>query len=435
MANNKSAFGRSILTLAVLFVAAALALTGVNSVTAPIIAGNADSQQYAPLYSLLPEATGFNKLYVSGEETELVDVPETVQGIYQETSGMGYALRLSTTQGYTGNAIELTLGVNLEGKISGVELTAYPETKDFGAEYPQTYIGQDSTLADAALVAGVTYSSAAFKNAIADGFAALTANGLIQEALKSDDQILEELLPQVYPGIANKSGMAQYEEQEVAEGEYAYITRIMMNMNEAGCAYFTTDGEKLYLAIRHQTGGLKLYDTTGAEVSGDPAFADMLAEVEAHADDNLKAPKKAAKKLRKMVSDEAEYAEIDLSDVFTSVTSAYTIADGGETFYGFVCNPFGYNNLPMELYFLLDANGAIVEMNVDELIFFEEYFTDYELDEKSYKAGFAGLTGESWTGEQALITGATFSSDGVADATDDMFELYTMLQENGGNNE
>ena len=89
----------------------------------------------------------------------------------------------------------------------------------------------------------------------------------------------------------------------------------------------------------------------------------------------------------------------------------------------------------MELYFLLDANGAIVEMNVDELIFFEEYFTDYELDEKSYKAGFAGLTGESWTGEQALITGATFSSDGVADATDDVFELYTMLQENGGNNE
>ena len=79
-------------------------------------------------------------------EASFTDVPETVQSIYTETSGLGYAILLSTTQGYTHDPIEISMAVDTEGKIVGTQVLSYPDTKDMGVDtYPQTYIGQDST--------------------------------------------------------------------------------------------------------------------------------------------------------------------------------------------------------------------------------------------------------------------------------------------------
>ena len=68
----------------------------------------------------------------------------------------------------------------------------------------------------------------------------------------------------------------------------------------------------------------------------------------------------------------------------------------------------------------------------DELILFKEYFTSYQLDESSYKAGFTGLTGDSFTGDEALISGATVSSDAIRVATEDAFTAFAAVNENGG---
>ena len=123
-----------VVTLVVLILASFLALTGINAFTAPLIESNSASQQFGLLYNVMPDAAGFEQIY-GGADTAMTDVPETVQGIFAETSGAGYVILLSTTQGYTGEPIEFTLAVDNEGKISGVELTAYPETRDFGEEY------------------------------------------------------------------------------------------------------------------------------------------------------------------------------------------------------------------------------------------------------------------------------------------------------------
>ena len=147
-----------------------VAMFGLNFVTGPLIAKNGNAQELAPLYSVMPDAAGFEKLYdvADAASSTLVEVPETVQSIYAETSGKGYVVRMATTKGYTGNAIELTMAVDSEGKISGMDLNAYPETKDFGAEFPQTFVGQDSALSDVVIVAGCTYSSVAFRDAVTD---------------------------------------------------------------------------------------------------------------------------------------------------------------------------------------------------------------------------------------------------------------------------
>ena len=98
----------------------------------------------------------------------------------------------------------------------------------------------------------------------------------------------------------------------------------------------------------------------------------------------------------------------------------------------FVSRSYGYSNEPMVIYYVIDDNGAIVTMTADELILFKEYFTSYQLDEESYKAGFAGLTADSFTGDEALISGATVSSDAIRVATDDAFAAFAAVKENGG---
>lgn len=437
MPDKKTGFAASALVLVLIFAVFALVLFGINIFAAPLIEANGSAQQFAPLYSVMPEAKGFELIYDANDSaaSALVDVPETVQAIYSETSGLGYAIRLSTTQGYTKEPIELTIAIDAEGKISGTELTAYPDTKDFGADYPGSFIGQDSALGDVGLVAGVTYSSSAFKNAVSDGFAALIGNGLVGAGVKSDTQILTELSVQVFTGLANRDGVAQVEEPEIAEGQFTFIQKIMKALNGSGFAFVAKDGESSYLLIANVSGTVRVYDIEGKDVT-ETANAAMVEEASSYAAANTASTADAEqKKLRTMVSEGAELTALSLGDAFNSVTGAYRIADGETTLYGFCARPYAYSNQPIAVYFVLDENGAIVSMASDEIILFGEYFTSYELDESQYKDGFAGLTADSFTGEQALISGATASTNAMTVATEDVFAAFQAISAtDGGNN-
>ena len=438
MPKKKSGFAASALVLVLIFAVFALVLFGINIFAAPLIEANGSAQQFAPLYTVMPEAKGFELIYDANDSaaSALVDVPETVQAIYSETSGLGYAIRLSTTQGYTKEPIEFTIAIDAEGKISGTELTAYPETKDFGKDtYPQSYIGQDSALADVSLVAGVTFSSSAFKNAVSDGFAALIGNGLVGAGVKSDAQILTELSVQLFPGLANRDGVAQVEEPEIAEGQFTYIQKIMKALNGSGFAFVAKDGESSYLLICNVSGTVRVYDVEGKDVT-DGANAAMVEEAAAYAAANTVSNADAElKKLKTMVSDTAELTAVPLEDVFNSVTGAYRITDGETTLYGFCARPYAYSNEPIAVYFVLDESGAIVSMTSDDIILYPEYFSSYELDEAKYKEGFSGLTAESFTGEQALISGATASTNAMTVATEDVFAAVKVIYAmDGGTN-
>lgn len=417
----KKEFSKSIVVLLALFVLAALLLTGVNTVTAPLIEANGASAQFEPLFAVMPEAQNFDVLYSAQDPaaTTLVDVPDTVTGIYSETSGLGYAITLSTSAGYTKEPIEMTLAVDAEGKISALEVTAYPESRDVGAEYLTSFQGQDSALPDVGLVAGTTFSSAAIKNAVSDGFAALIANDLVGAGVKRDDQVLLELLPQVYSGIAN-NGVGQYEEAEVNSGS---ILKAFKALNGSGFGFILNDGSANYLGVWTLAGGAKILDLEGNVVDN----AALLEEIKAYGAANAESlTDKEIAKLQRMTSEGAEITALPV-ELYNSVTGVYSILDGGAQFYGFVARSYGYSNLPMAVYYVLDVNGAIVSMSVDELIFYKDYFSDYTLDEPSYKEGFIGLTGDSYTGEQALIAGATMSTGGMDTATRDVFAAFAAI--------
>ena len=403
----------------VVFIAA---LTGVGAYTAPIIEANGSAAELAPLYEVMPDAAGF-------EAVTLDAVPDTVQGVYKETSGLGYVALLSTTKGYTGDPIDISMAIDAEGKISGIKLTQFADSKHFGEDYPDTYLGQDSALGGVSLVAGVTYSSKAFKEAVEDGFAVLTDNGLVSAGVKSNDQILMELLPGLFPGMANTEGVAQYTERELSGGK---LVKALESVNGVGIAYIAADGEGNYLVLVNDSLAARAYDVNGADVTDavdaailEEAATDAAANIETNAD-------KEMKKFAKLTSDDAEITPLELGGVYGSVSGVYSIAADGASYYGVAARPIGYGNLPMVLYYVLDENGAIVSMTADEFILMGDYFNAYELDENSYKAGFAGVTGDSFTGDEALISGATISTDAVRTGTADAFAAFSEIQQNGG---
>ena len=75
---------------------------------------------------------------------------------------------VKTKTSYThGEDMAITVGINKEGKVVGVKLTSYTESKDIGPDYPNRFVGLDaSNVGEVDAVAGVTYSSNAFKNAV-----------------------------------------------------------------------------------------------------------------------------------------------------------------------------------------------------------------------------------------------------------------------------
>ena len=88
---------------------------------------------------------------------------------------------------------------------------------------------------------------------------------------------------------------------------------------------------------------------------------------------------------------------LGLDGVYNTVTAAYTVTENGETLYAFVSRPYGYSNIPMAVYYVLNADGEIVMMNAKEFILEKDYFSNYTLDPQSYKEGFVGLTAETMT--------------------------------------
>lgn len=164
-----------VLTLICLVVTAVLAAT--DLVTSPIIEQNNATKVQNSLRSALSAADGFTELDLPA------GLPAAVTGIYKADNGSGYAVTLKTKSQYSSDKMGLTVGIDNGGRITGIVLTSYYESKDFGKEtYPQTYVGRtQSDYTEAGLVSGVTYSSTAFKSAVGD---ALTAYAQVKEAVQ-----------------------------------------------------------------------------------------------------------------------------------------------------------------------------------------------------------------------------------------------------------
>ena len=411
---NKSIKG-IILPVVAVVVAFAL-LYCLNMWTYPLIASAKMQGEVGPAMEVMPNAKGF-------EELKLENVPETVVTVYKETSGQGYVVKASTKAGFTKEAIVLYVAIDGDNKVQKINVTEYPETREVGDGYVDTFIGSDSTLSTVDLVAGVTYSSSAIKNAVADAFSALADNGLIVAAKKEPKQLFEELLPSVFGTALNPGKMMAFDE---FTSSVSGVVRALKAKNDGAVAYWYSEGEEANWAIVTDGTRTIVYDLEGNDVTSSfssSVSSSLASEAKGMVADNWSKDKK---RFQKYVPG-STVTEISVP-LFNNVTTAYKCVNENGTYYGFGVRSYAFENTPLTMYISIDDNGAIYSFNCSSLYVDAEYFTHSEPE--NYTQGLVGVK-EGWSGDEALITGATLTSDAVRDAIGDVFDSFKAIK--GGN--
>jgi len=390
-----------------------VAMFGLNFLTGPITSENNKGAEFAPLLAVMPEAKDFEDITSS-----LNGLSESVIAVYKETSGVGFVVRAKASTQYSKEPMEITIGITADGKICGIQRDVYTDSIDFAskdANYITSFIDKDSALADIDTVSGATYSSTAFRDAVSAGFTALISNQLIVEGVKFDAQILQEMIPTLAPGMLKTEDIA-------VSGN---IVKALKTGNDAGFAYVIKNGDASFLALVNATGTCRVYDVSGANVTD--AQTTVADEAKAHAAASQKSyTEDLSAKITKLFADASEITAIEL-DTFNTVVSAVSFKSGDATYYGFYSRSIGFRQ--MDVYFVIDANGAIAKMDAKKFIFEEEYFGHFGgMNNSEYKAGFEGLTTDTFTGDQAIIATATMTSNAIKQSTNDTFEAFNAIK-------
>lgn len=108
---------------------AAVLLAFVNSITEEPIAEQVKLRQTKAMQSVIPDAE-FNELTDLG-----LNEDNMIKSIFEATidnNVVGYAFNLKTSEGYNGD-IELVVGINTDGVITGIDIITQSETPGLGA--------------------------------------------------------------------------------------------------------------------------------------------------------------------------------------------------------------------------------------------------------------------------------------------------------------
>ena len=413
---------KTILILLVICAVFGAAMFGINFYTAPIIEANNAGAELAPLLAVMPEGASFGAdalVYDASNTagTTLVNVPESVLSVYKEANGLGYVIRCTAVSTYSESPMEITIGIDKEGKICGIQLDSYSDSVDFrdnDANYLTSYIGKDSALADVGTVSGATYSSTAFKGSVEAAMGVLIENNLIAAGVKSDDQILEELIPTVAPGFTKL----------VEAATSSNIQKALKAENDTGFAYIMTEGDATYLAVVNAMGVCKIYDVEGADVTA--AHTALADEAKTASAAQVSYSDALITKVSKMMDGASDITALEL-DTFNTVVAAVSFKVGDATYYGFYSRSIGFHQ--MDVYIVIDENGAIAKIDAKQFIFEEEYFMAFGgMNAGEYKDGFVGITGETWTGDQAIIATATMTSNAMKESTTDAFAAFNSIK-------
>ncbi len=161
---------RFVVVLAIVCIAAALVLGGVNSITKPLIAAQKDKEVNQALKEIMPEADKYDKKSFSGGD---------YYQCYNGRKSIGYVLS-AIGMGYSGE-IKMLVGIDDKGTITGLEVLSQSETPGFGARCVEIKHGAKApwflaqfkgknapalTLKDIEAITGATITSEAVVNGI-----------------------------------------------------------------------------------------------------------------------------------------------------------------------------------------------------------------------------------------------------------------------------
>jgi len=155
-----------VLSLICLVISGALAM--MDSVTSPMIGAAAAERTELAMASIIPEATGFERLDNEG-------FPRVIKEVYRTENNVGYIF-IVAVNGFSGD-IRIICGVDPGGSIISTSTLQHTETKGIGTILDEPaflgqFDGKDSRLEGVSTVTGATISTKAFIGAINEVFAA-----------------------------------------------------------------------------------------------------------------------------------------------------------------------------------------------------------------------------------------------------------------------
>ena len=427
-----SEFLKSAAIIVVILLVFGVAAWGLNSYTQPLIDAKKAGAANDRLNSVMTEgAKGYKDITSTLTLPEKVlpksDDPKSyaeVVAVHKETSGLGYVIECNWATKYSENANTILVGISTDGKIINIKSESYTDSVnmfDKQPNYIDTYVGKDSALAEVTLVGGVTYSSTAFKAAVELAFATLTSNNLITAGVKSDEQILTEMVTTIAPSFTKLS-------EVTASGT---IVKALKSNSGFGFALIMNDGSANYLAVVNAFGYCEVYDTEGIDVSADhPALVKEAsdfakANAENHYDDANK-PYNAVNQFTMLMPGATDFAPIENVTTFGTIVAGASFNVDGVTYYGFYSRVYGFEQ--MDIYFIIDEDGKIAKMTAVTFIFESEYFFNFGGMPNNYVGGFVGLDSNTFDGSQSLIATATMTSNAVKQATEDSFAAFNSIK-------
>ena len=431
-----SEFLKSAAIIVVILLVFGFAAYGLSFYTQPLIDSHNAGAELAPLLEVMPEGAKFDAdalIYDSANASAstLTGVPANVLKVYKEANGLGYVIRCQATSKYSKAPMVITVGVDAQGKICGIQINEYNDSLEpeynitvKAPEYINSFVGKDSALADIGLVAGSTFSSSAFKGAVEEAMGTLISNNLIAAGVKSDDQIISELLVKLHTGIAPEGIIIA--DEVAASGN---IVKGWASKNNTGAAYFMTKADASYLVIVNGVGYAQVYNTEGVDVTAD--HSDLVEEAKTATKAN--ALSAAIKNKIKSLFGEAarDSAKLVEHTTFNTVSTVVEFTHEGNTLYLVQSKPYTYANNVMTVYTVVDADGKIVKQETSTLIY-DHYSVDGYNSNKdaAFIAWLEKYTGktEDTLGDDLLISGVTISSTAVKNATADAFAAFNSIK-------
>ena len=152
-------------------------LSYVNSITSPIIsAAEAEAAELAKK-EVLPDGDSF-------VEITDVELPEAIDQAFAAENGAGHVY-FATGNGY-GGAMQIIVGIDADGIVTGTQVLSHSETAGLGARVAEEawnsqFPGQDSSLSGVSIISGSTISSNCFIELVQAAFEAndiLVAEGV-----------------------------------------------------------------------------------------------------------------------------------------------------------------------------------------------------------------------------------------------------------------
>ncbi len=381
---------KDVIVLVVICAVFATVLAAVNSITAPIIAERLEAAANEAYMAVMPDAKGFKDVDISGK-----NLYPTVKEVKEETSGMGYAIKLET-KGYDKGMI-LIVGVTTDGVVTGATCIDSNETNGDEKSYGNNFVGKDLAGAGAVdLISGSTMTTNAYRSAILDAINTVAILGGAQIDTRPEEVKFQAALEAALPG-----------------GKVFTKVVLLSALEGIDAVYEAEDGKGYVCLIGTDSTGIFL----GVDADG-KAVGEMSAEHKALAEAAI-----ASVKANVAV-------DVDLTPYMDNSLIAnyvnYVKKTGAGTFMIEIKTSGNYTaDTPIVVLVVIDADGKVVDA---QTVSHAETPSPggMQLEDGKFNANFIGKD-EAGAGEVDTVSGATFTTTAYKNAILNAFNVVKIL--------